>query len=96
MKGKKMTTKSENEALGRIDERTKMIAEKLDRVEANTNTLTGIVSKHSALLEGEGGLLRKVDLLSERVEKHDKFLYRVSGAIALLLVLWEVLKEIIK
>jgi hypothetical protein len=95
MKGIKMTTKSENEALGRIDERTKIMAEKLDKVEANTNALTGIVSKHSALLEGDNGLIRKVDLLSERVEKHDKFLYRVSGAIALLLVLWEILKELI-
>lgn len=91
-----MTTKSENEALGRIDERTKMIAEKLDRVEANTNALTGIVGRHTALLEGENGLIKKVDDLSEVVEKHDRFLYRVSGAIALILFLWEILKEFIK
>lgn len=46
MKGVKMTTKSENEALGRIDERTKIMAEKLDKVEENTNVLTGIVGRH--------------------------------------------------
>jgi len=91
-----MTTRAENEAIGRIDERTKIMAETLDKVVANTNTLTGVVGRHTALLEGENGLIKKVETLSEVVEKHDRFLYRVSGAIAILLFLWEVIKEFIK
>lgn len=84
-----MASLKESDALARIDERTKIMAEKLDRVEKNTDALSSIVNRHTIVLDGCSGQ----EGLIAKVEKHEKAYIKTSFLVAILVFMFELLKS---